>query len=192
MAAPSIQIRVNIRKMDRQIRAVESGHDAIVHTLQNAGVGQVITTKRSPKPRWAKGKWFHGTAIANFMRGRGVEPITYDDSVLADAESTMNTAVAEAIDDSFRTAQSQAHVLKDIVRLLAMELADNARERGFAGKVGKNTERTRIRKRRLAAAGYATTEGGSTPPYGVETGAFFNGLKGQWNRGKKGRRRGVG
>ncbi len=187
MAAPSIRIRVNISKMDRQIRKISSRNDAVVHTIQNAGVGQVQTSKRSPKKRWEK-KALHGKAISFIMKKRGTPLVTYDDSVVADVESTLNLSVAEAIDDAWRTAQSQAHVLRDILKLSAMELADNASDLLLGGKVGTNTPRTRRRKKHLAAAGYATTEGGPTPPFGVETGRFAKGLKGVV---KRPRRRGV-
>jgi hypothetical protein len=177
--------------MDRQIRRISSKNDAVIKTLQDAVVGQVQTSKRSPKRPWEQ-KALHGRAISFIMKKRGTPLVTYDDDVVADVQSTLNISVAEAIDDAWRTSRDQAHVLKDIIKLLVMDLADNARDRLFGGKVGTNTQRTRRRKRNLAAKGFATKEGGPTPPFGVETGRFAKGLKGVVKRPRKGRRRGVG
>lgn len=190
---PTVKLKIDLPLMHRQVTNIKSGLDAMIHTAQNAGQGQVVASKRSPKKPWEK-KAFHGRAIANFMRARGVEPITYDDEVAESIETTLQTWLIEALDDAWKTAQSQAHVVKSAFLWAAEELADNARERLYRGAVSVNTQRTSVRKQRLAAKGFATTKGGPTPPYGVETGRFADGIRGIWKKGRPrgGRRSGGG
>jgi len=180
----TIKLSVDVRGMDRDIRAIKNGYDAMAVTLQNAGQGQVVTSKRTPKRPWEK-KAFHGSAIANFLRARGVEPVdNFDEQVQQVVETTLQQRITDALDAAWRTATSHAEQIQEALLEAAQALAQNARDRLARGAVGTNTGRTRDRKKRLVKGGAATRQYGAVPPYGIETGRFVDGIKGSWKRGK--------
>ena len=200
----SFIVEIDMSLMSRDVASVNRGVAAVRETLRNAGMGQVVVSKRTPRrPTDPKGRVLHGRAIANIFADRGKDPFAFPQSVEEKAQSIAVRHATRALEVAYDTARPQRRRMQQGLRFAANTLATWARlniRKGGLGqkKIRQSSARNRsgaersLTQRRSATIGlwrrYVRTgkwtdRYGFPPPYGIASGRFLRGIRAIWKLG---------
>ena len=200
----SFIVEIDTSTLSRDIASVNRGVAAVRETLRNAGMGQVVVSKRTPRTRHdPPGRVLHGRAIANIMADRGKDPFAFPKSIEEKAQSIAVRHATRALDAAYETARPQHRRMQNGLRFAAATLATWARLNIRKGGLGQKEIRLTLEKdrqgnvrsmasrrgatiaywRRNVRIGKWTDRYGFPPPYGVASGRFLRGIRAIWKLG---------
>lgn len=187
-----MRVMIDERILARDIEKANARLKAVSDTVTEAGVGEVVVSKRPKLPHERANKrkgragqrTLHGRAIANMLRRRGHDPFVYQRNRARRIEKFTQDSIYKAIEKAEKTSQSQKRRTRRIVTETARRYSILAVTQIRTGQLGKNQGRYRAVKAGMVRGGIATSKYGVPPPYGVLTGRFIKGIRHRWRLGR--------